>query len=318
MEDEIPTSQDLELFFNETLQLLEDLNNRVNQDLFTLKERIDLATGSLCSIKEELPLSKSKLEPLIENLRIYSEELHRETLNLDRDIAIYTTVYPKSITANGPGRPKKCIDENCLVYFRELGFSWKEISQLLLVSRWTIYRRVNELGLSDILGYSDISDDQLDELVGNFKRIHGLACGRSMILGHLRSQNIRIQHWRVVKSLVRVDPESSRARWAILIKRRKYYVPGPNSLWHIDGNHSLVNWGFVIHGSIDGFSRLITFMKCSCNNRKETVKNLFEDALPVFGIPSRIRTDKGGENVLIWQRMEELRGRIYYTYFNLF
>ena len=51
-------------------------------------------------------------------------------------------------------------------------------------------------------------------------------------------------------------------------------------------------------------------MKCSCNNRKETVNNLFEDALIEYGIPSRIRTDKGGENVLIWQRIEELRGMI--------
>ena len=131
-----------------------------------------------------------------------------------------------------------------------------------------------------------------------------------MVLGHLRCQNIRIQHWRVNKSLLRVDPASSRARWAILIKRRKYHVPGPNSPWHIDGNHNLINWGFVIYGSIDGFSRLITFMKCSCNNRKETVNNLFEDALVEYGIPSRIRTDKGGENVLIWQRIEELRGMI--------
>ena len=50
-------------------------------------------------------------------------------------------------------------------------------------------------------------------------------------------------------------------RWATVITRRTYSVPGPNSLWHIDGHHSLLNWGLVIHGCIDGFSRLICFFE---------------------------------------------------------
>ena len=28
-----------------------------------------------------------------------------------------------------------------------------------------------------------------------------------------------------------------------------------------------------------------------------------------FGVPSRLRTDKGGENVLLWSEMETRRGR---------
>ena len=94
----------------------------------------------------------------------------------------------------------------------------------------------------------------------------------------------------------------------MLVKRRKYNVPGPNSLWHLDGNHSLINWGFVIHVCIDGYSRLVTYLQCSLNNRKETVDELFEHAINEFGAPSRIRTDKGGENVLTWERMETIRG----------
>ena len=56
-------------------------------------------------------------------------------------------------------------------------------------------------------------------------------------------------------------------------------------------------WGFVIHGGIDGYSRQITFLKCSCNNRAQTVLQLFIGAVGVFGLPSRVRGDKGVENV---------------------
>ena len=62
-----------------------------------------------------------------------------------------------------------------------------------------------------------------------------------------------------------MDATNSGLRWAALTNRRKYNVPGPNSLWHIDGHHSLVSWGFVIHGGIDGFSRSIVYLKCATN-----------------------------------------------------
>lgn len=82
-----------------------------------------------------------------------------------------------------------------------------------------------------------------------------------------------------------------------------YSVPFPNSLWHIDGHHKLVRWRFVIHGAIDGFSRTIVFLKCSDNNRASTVLSLFQESVSCFGLPERVRTDHGGENVGIWRCM---------------
>ncbi len=94
----------------------------------------------------------------------------------------------------------------------------------------------------------------------------------------------------------------------MVVSRRTYSVAGPNSLWHLDGHHSLINWGFVVHGAIDGFSRLIVFLRCSTNNKSNTVKNLFLSATEQYEWPSRVRTDHGGENVQVWQLMEEMRG----------
>jgi hypothetical protein len=65
---------------------------------------------------------------------------------------------------------------------------------------------------------------------------------------------------------------------------------------HIDGHHKLINWRFVIHGGIDGFSRSIVYLKCSPNNYAATVLELFQDAVQRFGLPSRIRSDFGIEN----------------------
>lgn len=117
-----------------------------------------------------------------------------------------------------------------------------------------------------------------------------------------------MQRSRVRAAINRVDPENSALRWATVITRRVYSVPWPNSLWHIDGHHSLIRWGFVVHGCIDGFSRMIIFLRCSTNNRADTVMSAFQRAVQQFGVPSRVRGDHGGENIEVARFMVRERG----------
>lgn len=75
-----------------------------------------------------------------------------------------------------------------------------------------------------------------------------------------------------------------------------------------DGHHKLIRWRFVTHAGIDGYSRLIVFMHCSDNNRSTTVYTHFLKAIRLYGLPSRVRTDQGKENIKIAEHMLENRG----------
>jgi hypothetical protein len=79
-------------------------------------------------------------------------------------------------------------------------------------------------------------------------------------------------------------------------------------MWHIDGHHKLDGFKFVIHGGIDGYSRLVTWMKASDNNRSETVRNGLMEGAEEYGWPQRVRADYGKENLGVREEMIARRG----------
>ena len=66
--------------------------------------------------------------------------------------------------------------------------------------------------------------------------------GQRNVLGQLQAEGHIVQRERVADSLSRVDAAGVAMRWSRTIHRRTYQVPGPNALWHIDGNHKLIRY----------------------------------------------------------------------------
>ena len=258
-------------------------------------EVIDQSIRMLRSIRDCRDIGTSDKEELDSLAAAFADVLS----SLNHHIAI-KPVTPETLAENcfvpgkqvkeTPGRPRFDIPAEMLEELRELGFSWIKIGEMLGVSRWTIHRRVAEYGLENMTGFHHLSDEELDKIVRGFISDHGRTTGQGYVGGYLKALGFRIQRKRIRESMARVDPENTALRWGVVVSRRTYQVPWPNSLWHLDGHHALIRWKIVIHGCIDGFSRRIMFLRCNSNNLAETVLDLFLNAIDRDGNlwPSRM------------------------------
>ena len=203
------------------------------------------------------------------------------------------------------GRPAFNITKAQIESLRETGMNWKTIAEFLGVSERTLHRRRIKYGIES--SFTEISERDLDAQIQEILRLTPYS-GECYVRGSLKGRNINVQRSRVRESLGRVDTIGRRMRKRYAICRRVYHVPSPNYLWHIDSNHKLISWRFVIHGCIDGFSRTIIHLTCCTNNRAATVLDLFQSGVDEFGLPSRVRGDHGVENVDVARFMIVIRG----------
>ena len=96
-----------------------------------------------------------------------------------------------------------------------------------------------QYSMSSTATLSTMTDDQLDNLLLQLKT-HFRRAGITMLDGMLRQLGHRVPRDRIQASLLRIDPVH-RVFNRIRIRRRVYSVPGPNSLWHHDGQHGEFN-----------------------------------------------------------------------------
>ena len=123
--------------------------------------------------------------------------------------------------------------EEQICHLRSIGFSWTEISDLFGVSRMTLYRMRQLMGLTnDMCKFSDVSESDLKDLILQIKSNFPDA-GERIVLGAIRAQGLRVQRHRVRSLIHTLDPINTPLRWTHRIHRKPYSVPGPMCLWHI-------------------------------------------------------------------------------------
>ncbi|CAG7831034.1 unnamed protein product, partial [Allacma fusca] len=206
------------------------------------------------------------------------------------------------------GRPRNNIDVESIEHFFSLGFNITTISKLVGVSRMTLYRRLNE-GEVSVSRYANICNNELDAVVTDILQEFPNS-GYRRVQGYLQARGYTIQQSMIRESVKRVDPRGvfQRTMSSRIIVRRKYFVKHSNDIWHIDTHLKLVRWKICVRGGIDGKSRLIVFLEADNNNRAVNNLGAFLSGVNSYGLPSRTRTDKGLENILIARYMLEQRG----------
>ena len=201
----------------------------------------DVVDGSIFSF--ELVYREFLVKDLEEGLNeseTEASELVRRALCLLAEFnAIEESPRPPVVESGRAGRPMFNIPRSQLVYLVENYFTVPQIAGIIGVSVRTIFRRMEQYGISIRAQYAEITDDELDLMTRSIQSSFPM-CGNRSMQGHLLSRGIRVQQIRVRESLRRIDPHGSFTRRLRTIRRRQYNVRAPRSLYHIDGNHKLI------------------------------------------------------------------------------
>ena len=240
------------------LALVEEINRllpvRVDfEQLVTNIARLEEAIDRLCWLLSAI--SEGNIGGVAANFKGQLEDMKRnlEALQLElfekKRLLEYET-YQCQREQGNVGRPRFIISREQILYLREFSFKCTEIADILGVSISTPNRHRASLGLGGEPRFTAIANDDLDALV---REIVGRSpfSGIRIVQGEMEDRGVHVQRERVRAALHRVDGLNVRARLSHVIQRRRYKVPGPNSLWHVDGNHKLIRWKFVVTGEFD-------------------------------------------------------------------
>ena len=273
--------------FEEADKALKDECNSVPLDYTEsrLEDHLQIVNAIAIAIQDyggdELKQLTANLQTCFESLlyEIYTTKVQREASS------VKSAAWVPSKEASTGERPRYRITKDQIETLRETGMSWKRIALTLGISDSTLFRLRQELGLHE--SFVDISYEELYTVITGMLT-HTPYAGESYVSGGLRARGIFVERYRIREILRTIDPVSRALHRRAAIQRRQYNVRAPNHMWHIDGNHKLVGWRFVVHGCTDGYSRAIVYLKCAPNNLASTVLRYFIEGTHEFGLPLRV------------------------------
>lgn len=200
-------------------------------------------------------------------------------------------------------RDNRARDDWIRQYFHE-GYLYSEIRGLLLerhsmeLSTRQVRRILKRQGLQRRNQTSSPLEDIVLALLEELDESGSCLGYKSMWYRLRTTYGLQLRRDSVLKLLRIADPAGVEARSRRRLRRRKYVVPGPNFLWHVDGYDKLKPFGFAIHGGVDGFSRKILWLEVAAsNNNPLIISHYYLKAVQKLGLlPTIIRSDKGTEN----------------------
>lgn len=160
----------------------------------------------------------------------------------------------------GPGRPRVDISREDLALLSSGRSRLTDIAVIYDCSARTIRRRLLDYGLADpgpsvyedlaqqdggtlriyrpghASNLSSLTNPELDQIMLSIY-YQFPSFGRRMIDGYLLELGQRVPRARIEQSYRRVIGPPTRTFAPRRLVRREYNVPGPNSLWHHDGQH---------------------------------------------------------------------------------
>ena len=137
--------------------------------LLCIQQRVD---GEVCQVSDANSVVElsSDVQELVEIIHHYHEHYQDWVLQL-LDENIDDNPSPSRILQGTPGRPRYDVPKSQIEALMELGFSYTTMARMLNVSPRTIRRCQEEYGLPVGCQYSDISDNNLDEVVGTILQV---------------------------------------------------------------------------------------------------------------------------------------------------
>ena len=214
--------------------------------------------------------------------------------------------YTTSRTGLEPGT-KNVIREVWVDEMRMAGHSLRAISTTLGISGNSFYLWRQSVGYVDPI--TRLKEEDLDTLLLDYieENCHGGGC---LLSDYVRSLGYSVSMGQIYQSILRIDPKGVMNHVSeMTLVRDDIVETGPLNCVHIGTNIKLKSWNLIIHGGIDERTRELMFLKCSDNNRAQTLHTEFlRSCIEYDTIPWNIRTDSGGENFLIHHFMDNVVG----------
>ena len=141
---------------------VESVINRLESAAKICRKHLGICSRPQKTCKNELTEAASNLRILFLSWCRKLQDLRFRNTPSCTHLAFYLLNPPDRIKNPGPGRPKSQRDRRIytIIHFRALGpdiSQWKDMD-LLLVLRWTLWRRVRELGIAEKTGFTSIDN----------------------------------------------------------------------------------------------------------------------------------------------------------------